>query len=80
MTSGTYAEDLENLLTLGNWLRNRVDRISSAWDAALASKNPKADEASLMALLEAENGEDGKNAYEKLFDDNYEQWKPERKE
>jgi hypothetical protein len=80
VTSGTYAEDLENLLTLGNWLRNRVDRISSAWDAALASKNPKADEASLMALLEAENGEDGKNAYEKLFDDNYEQWKPERKE
>ena len=33
-----------------------------------------------MALLEAENGEDGKNAYEKLFDDNYEQWKPEHKE
>lgn len=80
VTSGTYAEDLENLLTLSNWLRNRVDRISMAWDAALGSKDPKADEESLKALLEAENGEDGKNAYEKLFDENYEQWKPERKE
>lgn len=80
VTSGTYAEDLDNLITLSNWLRNRVDRISLAWDAALKSENPSADEQRLMALLEAENGDDGKNAYEKLFEDNYEQWRPEHKE
>ena len=40
VTSGTYAEDVEHLVTLGNWLRNRVDALNSAWNSAEAPQIP----------------------------------------
>lgn len=79
VTSGTYADTLDNMLTLGNWLRNRVDRISDAWEADLNSNDPAADEQMLRSKLEADNNDEGKNAYQVLFEENYEKWKPEKK-
>ncbi len=80
VTSGTYVTELEHLTTLGNWLRNRVDGLLAAWRADLESENPAAEEQRLRSILAADVGEDGRNAYKALFDDNYDAWAPERKD
>lgn len=79
VTSGTYASDLENLTTLANWLRNRVDTQVSAWKADVESKDPAADEKNLRALLMADWDEDGQSTYKQLFDENYSKWEPQKK-
>lgn len=79
VSSGLYADEQEHLLTLGNWLRNRVDTIRTAWTQAAASDDPKADTERLQQLIVADHNSDGLSAYKVLFDDNYEAWKPEKK-
>ena len=78
-TSDLYADDIEHLLTMGNWLRNRVDTLVAAWVADVESEDPAKDHDQIVALLQAEDGDGGANAYKKLFDESYEAWKPEHK-
>ena len=78
-TSELYAEDIDHLLTLGNWLRNRVDALTAAWTADVDSEDPAAERDRISALLQADEGDQNANAYKKLFDESYEAWKPEHK-
>lgn len=78
VTSGTYAEDRDRLVRLGNWLRNRIDTLRKAWTAAAESEDPAADADRLRAVLTADAGEDGTSGYKALFDESYEAWRPVR--
>ena len=80
VTSGTYATEQDNLMTLANWLRNRVDTLVAAWKANVESKDPAADEQHLRSLLEADWGDGDQSAYRLLFNEHYEEWKPNKKE
>ena len=75
-TSGLYAEDIEHMLTLGNWLRNRTDALLAAWVADVESEDPAQERDQIVRLLQTDEGD---NAYKKLFDESYEGWKPEHK-
>lgn len=78
VTSGTYAEDEKNLLTLGNYMRNRVDALYEAWKRSAMSDNPQTDK----SLIEEPLKDDGASvtaSYKKLFEDNYDDWKPTKK-
>ena len=77
VTSGTYAEDVEHLVTLGNWLRNRVDALNSAWSNAKASSDPSANRDEIMAPLVGSQNANGESTYKGLFDQNYEAWEPQ---
>ncbi|HIU23742.1 zinc ribbon domain-containing protein [Olsenella sp. Marseille-QA0557] len=77
VTSGTYAEDVEHLVTLGNWLRNRVDALNSAWNSAEASSDPAANRDEIMAPLVGSQNASGENTYKGLFNQNYEAWEPQ---
>ena len=79
-TSELYAEDVEHMLTLGNWLRNRVDALTAAWVAAAESDDPAAERDRISALLQSGEDGQGTNAYKGLFDESYEGWKPEQKD
>lgn len=68
--AGAYTETISNLKTLGNWLRNRCDALTSAWSASSASEDPSSDAASITSGISANP------TYKKLFDDNYEAYKP----
>lgn len=80
VTSGTYAEDRDNMLTLASWLRNWVDTLGEAWAADVASTDPAADEESLRAMLAADNDESGQSTYRTLFEQSYESWEPKQKQ
>lgn len=79
VTSGLYAEDLEHLQTLGSWLRNRIDSLRAAWVADVKSADPVAEREQLEALFMTDRAEDGRNAYQVLFEDNYGAWAPQKK-
>ena len=69
---GTYAEDVEHLLTLGNWLRNRCDVLTEAWRLAAESDDPSSVSSQVVSTLT------GGRDYARLFDQNYDDWRPER--
>ena len=69
---GTYAEDVEHLLTLGNWLRNRCDVLTEAWRLAAESDDPSSVSSQVVSALT------GGRDYARLFDQNYDDWRPER--
>ena len=71
---GAYAQDLQNLQTLGNWLRNRCDALTSAWRQAANAGNLADVAGSVTATL------DGAADYQRLFDENYDAWAPVRAE
>ena len=79
VTSGTYADDLGHLQTLGNWLRNRVDALNEAWQADVASDDPSSDRSGIEAPLKDAENANGTNTYKALFDQNYDAWKPAEK-
>lgn len=79
VSSGVYAQDRDHINTLASWLRNRVDTLREAWRAAAESSDPAAEKDYLHQLVTANHGADGVNAYQVLFDDNYADWKPEKK-
>lgn len=68
--AGAYAETISNLKTLGNWLRNRCDALTSAWDLACDSSDPAANKDQILGKIS------GNSAYKDLFDQNVEGWKP----
>ena len=71
---GAYAEDLEHLQTLGNWLRNRCDILTDAWESAVDAQS--LGDASESILRELRSASD----YVRLFDENYDAWEPSRVE
>ena len=79
VTSGTYAEDEENLATLGNYLRNRIDVLYEAWERDCLYDDPSSGRSLIMAPLLNDNGDSITDSYKKLFDDNYESWEPTEK-
>lgn len=55
VTTGTYASAQTELDTMGNYLRNRADALTSAWDAILAPLASTEDVEEAIASAEAEN-------------------------
>ncbi|MEE1044055.1 MAG: hypothetical protein U0L51_01035 [Olegusella sp.] len=76
VSSGTYADDIENLQTLGNWLRNWSDALSEGWGRSTSSDNPSSDEDYILLPVTNAQDDSGKNSYQRLFDTNYEEWEP----
>ena len=75
-STGAYEEDLANLMTLGNWLRNWSDALGSSFDAYVESADPSGDEETILAPLSESSTDSGTNAYKELFDENYEAYRP----
>lgn len=75
--AAAYDEDVEHLVTLGNWLRNRVDALNRAWDAYEASSDPASERDQIMAPLTESQNAYGVSTYKGLFDQNYEAWEPQ---
>lgn len=69
--AGIYAEDKEHLVTLGNWLRNRVDALTKGWEASASATDLSADARTIRSYVPS-----GTNDYKTLFDQNYEAWAP----
>lgn len=78
-SDGTYASDVSNLLTLGNYLRNRCDALTEAWNLDVASSNPSSEIDKIKAPLTKQQNSSGVDTYKGLFDDNYSSWKPTQK-
>lgn len=68
---GAYTDAIANLVTLGNWLRNRCDALTEAWQLSVDSSDPAADEASILAPVEAAS------VYATLFEQNVDEWRSE---
>lgn len=77
VSSGTYADTVSNLQTLGNWLRNWSDALSEAWDRSAAADDPASSKDYILRPVSSAQGESGKNSYQQLFDSNYDDWKPQ---
>lgn len=65
-----WAEEMKNLNTLGNWLRNRCDALVEAWEMSASSDDLSADSADILA--EAASGD----SFAELFAESYESWNP----
>ena len=68
--TSSWADEMGDLITLGNWLRNRCDALVDAWELSAESEDPAA--ASDEILAEAAAGD----AYRTLFKQYYESWDP----
>ncbi|MBP3892972.1 MAG: zinc ribbon domain-containing protein [Atopobiaceae bacterium] len=79
VSSGQYVEEREHMLSLANWLRNRVDTLAAAWKASYESSDPAADAERIRSILTSFDGENGQNAYKVLFETNYPEWQPQPK-
>ncbi len=78
--AGSYSETLSNLVTLGNWLRNRCDSLTEAWALSVASSDPAADASSIEYPVTKTYQASSKSSYQILFEENYENWKPVKAE
>ena len=76
VTSGTYADDLEHMKTLANWLRNRTDALNGAWQKALQVTNPASHAQEIDGYLPDSSAS---GSYKELFDEHYDDWKPQEK-
>lgn len=78
VTSGTYAEDAQNLGTLGNWLRNRMDAVSAGWAKAVAFQDPSQHADEILSTVSADGGSQAES-FKYLFDQSYGQWEPKER-
>ena len=69
-----YGEDIDNLQTLGSWLRNRCDALTSAWELAEGASDPSSVSDSVVSKL------NGSRDYDRLFSENYDAWAPAKGE
>lgn len=76
-TTGTYVQQINNLSTLGSYLRNRVDAYVKAWKLVRKSTNAQAQKDEIDAILHGNGGGGGQDGYKALFDENYESSNPE---
>ena len=77
-SNGNYRQTIENLTKLGNWLRNRSDALSEGWKRSVASSNPSQDKEHILAPVDNIRDSNGSSSYQKLFDENYVNWKPQK--
>ena len=77
-SNGNYRQAIENLTKLGNWLRNRSDAINEGWKQSVASSNPSQDKENILAPVDNIRESSGTSSYQKLFDENYVNWKPQK--
>ena len=75
-SSDTYAEARENLVKLGNWLRNRSDALNKAWNLSINSKDLSADASRIKAPIAGDGSGVSANSNKQLFDLHYEEWAP----
>lgn len=68
--AGAYTETSEHLVTLGNWLRNRCDALTEAWQQAGSSEDLAADKDSILSSVSATS------VYKQLFEQNVAGWEP----
>ena len=61
---------VENVLTLGSWLRNRCDALTEAWELAASSTDLSADAERIL------DGADASADYGRLFSERYDEWAP----
>lgn len=78
VTSGTYAEDKQNLTTLGNWLRNRMDAVSAGWAKAVSFQDPSQHADEILSTVSADGGSPAES-FKALFDQGYAQWEPKER-
>ena len=74
--NGAYADDISNLVALGNWLRNRVDALSRAWEIDLSYADPAAVEDTVKAPVTSSEYVN----WGALFEQNYDAWAPVNRE
>ena len=67
---GAYAEDIEHLLTLGNWVRNRCDALTRSWGISVDAQDPAASASEICASVDAASD------YAELFEENFDAWRP----
>ena len=75
-TTGTYVQQIKDLLTLGSYLRNRCDAYVKAWKLVRKSNNVQAQKDKIDAILHGNSGGGGQDGYKALFDENYESMNP----
>lgn len=68
LDDGTYPDALADLTTLGNWLRNRCDALSAAWERAASSDDPQSDADEILSGVNASRD------YRRRFAQLYAQW------
>lgn len=69
---GERTDDIENLVMLGNWLRNRMDSLLGAWAFANSFDDPASRAEDIQGFLPST----GSIEYLNLFEQNYADWKP----
>lgn len=65
-TSGKYYQQQQDLITMGNYLRNRADIVSEAWQKVAQSSNPARDKAAILQPVKSE-GANYANLFNKAY-------------
>lgn len=78
--SGTYVDERDNLLSLGNWLRNQSDALSTAWNKDVNFDNPEDHEEEILSSLQDSSGSSLIEGFSALFQKNYDAWKPQQRD
>ena len=78
-SGSVYADDIDHIVQLGNWLRNRVDVLVEAWEIDLAYMAPSQVQDIIDSTYYSDKDSDGVSAYKGYFDENYPQWEPSKR-
>ncbi|RVU98456.1 hypothetical protein EII22_01205 [Coriobacteriales bacterium OH1046] len=74
--SSDYAEDIDNMISLGNWLRNRSDVLLASWEIDLGYLAPALVQDVIDETYYSDKDDEGVSSYKLLFDENYAAWEP----
>lgn len=77
VTSGTYADTADNLRTLGNWLRNRIDFLKAGWQKDASYDQPQ-DHEDELSSYSTSSGTTLGESYKQNFEDKYSDWEPKQ--
>lgn len=70
LESSDNADEVQHLLTLGNWLRNRCDALEDGWSRSAEADRPADERDSILADVSASA------EYASFFSENYDDWAP----
>lgn len=76
VTTGTYESDLNDLLTLASWQRNRLDALVRAWEIAAGTYDPEGQWDTITYPVLSQRNPDGTDTYKALFDEEAPLWNP----
>lgn len=77
--SGTYQKDRSQLLTLSNWLRNHMDKLTRGWSTALTYCGKPSCKQRVNAVFPTTN-DAASNSFKAMFDQHYQDYKPTYRE